>query len=286
MVQSTQNRAIILLITAVFCFSVMDASAKALSDHIGVLQAVWVRYAGQMAFVLCLVAPRLRSTARTAHLPAQLLRSILLAAATGFYFLGISLIPLADAAALMATNPVLITLGAALFLKEKLGKGRIIGIAIAMFGALLVLRPGSGLFATAALFPFLAAVCYSGYALLTRRLGPHEDPWTSLFYTGLVGTFVLSILVPFSWVAPNGPALALMAAIIAFGTFAQLCLIRAFSLGEAAMLAPYAYSGMVFAAITGLVFFGDVPDAQTLLGALVIAGAGLYVWSRETQNKA
>ena len=263
----------------------MDASVKAIAPRVGVLPALWVRYAGQMFLVLIIVLPRLQTVARARHPVLQILRSVLLMGATAFYFAGVSKIPLTDAAALMATNPVLVTLGAAMFLGEALGIRRIAGIAVALIGALIVIRPGSDVFAPAAIYPLAAATCYSGYALLTRKVGADEDAWTSLFYTGLVGTIALSLLVPFYWRAPDGFALTLMAGIAVFGTVGQMFLIRAFTEGEAAMLAPFSYVGLIFSAIWGMTFFAERPDFWTIVGALVIAGAGIYVWHRETFRK-
>ena len=283
---SQQSRAILLMIWAVFCFSIMDAAVKAVAPMVGVLPALWVRYAGQMLLVFLIVLPRLRAVARTRYPVLQFLRSLLLMSATAFFFTGISLIPLTDAAALMATNPVLITLGAALFLGERLGLRRILGIGAAMVGAMIIIRPGSDVFSVAAFFPLAAAACYSCYALLTRKVGADEDVWTSLFYTGLVGTILLSIAVPFQWQTPDLEAAGLMAVIAIAGTIGQLALIRAFTGGEAAMLAPYAYVGLAFAAVWGLLFFAEVPDLWTVLGSLVIAGAGVYVWHRETYRRS
>ena len=281
-----QSRAILMMIAAIFCFSIMDAAVKALAPMVGVLPALSARYAGQMLLVFVLVLPRLREVARTRYPVLQFLRSILLMSATAFFFTGISLIPLTDAAALRSTNPVLITLGAALFLGERLGVRRIGGIVVAMVGAMIIIRPGSDVFSAAALFPLAAALCDSGYALITRRVGADEDVWTSLFYTGLVGMVLLSIAVPFQWQTPDAAGIGLMVLIALAGTIGQLALIRAFSEGEAAMLAPYSYVGLAFAAFWGLTFFAEVPDLWTVLGSLVIAGAGIYVWYRETQARA
>lgn len=281
-----QNRAILLMIAAIFCFSIMDATVKALAPNVGVLPALWARYAGQMLLVFVLVLPRLRTVVRTKYPKLQFFRSLLLMSATACFFTGLSLIPLSDAAALMSTNPMLITLGAALFLGEKLGVRRIAGIVAAMIGALIIIRPGSDVFSAAALFPLGAAVCYSAYALLTRRVGADEDVWTSLFYTGFVGTVLLSILVPFQWQTPSATDVGLMVIVTLAGTTGQLALIQAFTKGEAAMLAPYSYTGLAFAAFWGVIFFSEIPDFWTVVGSLVIAAAGLYAWHRETQQSA
>ncbi|MEX0282319.1 MAG: DMT family transporter [Arenibacterium sp.] len=277
-----QSRAISLMIAAIFCFSIMDATVKALAPQVGILPTLWARYAGQMLIVLLIVLPRLRRVVRTQYPYLQILRSILLMSATGFFFTGLSLIPLTDAAALMSTNPVMITLGAALFLGERIGIRRVAGIAAAVIGAMIVIRPGSDVFTPAALLPLAAAACYSGYALLTRRVGADEDVWTSLFYTGLVGMIILSAAVPFRWVTPDPTGLGLMLLVALAGTIGQLALIRAFSQGEAAMLAPYSYVGLVFAATWGFILFAEIPDFWTVVGSLLIAAAGLYVWYRET----
>ncbi|SDC92078.1 DMT family transporter [Ruegeria marina] len=281
----SSRQAIVYMVLAILFFTLMDATVKALTPRIGVIPALWARYTGQMVLVVLLVLPRLHRVARTRYPRLQLLRSLMLMGATWFFFIGISRIPLTDASALMAVNPVLITLGAALFLGEALGPRRILGIAIALAGAMIILRPGSALFQPAALFPLAAAACYSTYALLTRRVGPDEDVWTSLLYTGLIGTIILSLVVAPYWQTPDLAAWGLIVLVVGFGTMGQLSLIRAFSQGEAAMLAPYAYCGLGFAAVWSAVFFGEYPDVWTILGALVIAGAGLYVWHREMHSR-
>lgn len=281
---TAQSRAILTMIGAIFCFSIADATVKAVVPNVGVVPLLWARYTGQMLFVFVLVLPQIRRVVRTRYPFFQFLRSILLMCAAAFFFIGLSLIPLTEAAALMATSPVLITLGAAVFLGERLGLRRVIGIIIALVGAIIIIKPGSEVFTLAAVFPLAAASCYSAYVLLTRRVGADEDVWTSLFYTGIVGTVVLSLAVPFAWQTPGPSDVAGMVAVALVGTVGQLALIRAFSRGEAAMLAPYSYVGLAFAALWGILFFSEFPDFWTILGSLVIAGAGLYVWYRETRT--
>ncbi|MEP1202002.1 DMT family transporter [Tateyamaria sp.] len=277
------NRAILLAVAAIFCFGIMDVAVKAVSPMTGTLPALWARYAGQMFIVLVLVAPRLRQVAHSAYPKLQITRSLLLMMATFFFFLALGQIGLAEATAVMAMNPLLITLGAALFLGEALGPRRIGAIAVALVGALIVIRPGTDVFQPAGLLPLVAAFCFASYTLITRRLGPDEDVWTSLFYTGLVGAVILTLILPFHMPTFNLTSIALLCLIGAVGTAGQLMLIRALSMAEAGLIAPFNYTGLIFAVIWGLVLFGEVPDAFTMLGALVIAGAGIYVWHRETR---
>lgn len=279
---SPNARAILLMIVAILFFSLMDATAKALSPRIGVMQALWTRYAGQTLVVLILVARRMPAVLKTRYPGLQLMRSVFLMCATFCFFTGITHIGLAEATAIMDVNPVLITLGAALFLHERLGPRRLAGIAVSLIGALIVIRPGSDVFSPYAVYPLGAAVFYSGYALATRFVGKDEDVWTSMLYTALFGAIVLSAIVLPDWRTPDLTALGLMGLLVIFGTVSQLLLIRALSEGEASLLAPFAYTGLIFATVWGLVFYGEVPDLWTIVGALVIAGAGTYVWHRET----
>lgn len=281
---SPKSRAILLMIGAIFFFSAMDATAKELTRHIGTLPTVWSRYAGQSLMVLLIVSPRLKQVARTQFPWLQLARSVLLMIGTVCFFSGLAHIGLAEATAIMDINPVLITLGAALFLGEHLGPRRLLGIAASLVGALIVIRPGSGVFSVYALYPLGGALAYSAYSLVTRFVGRAEDPWTSLLYTGLFGAVILTCIVPFFWVTPSWTAIGLMAILAVCGTLSQLLLIRALGMGEAAMLAPFAYTGLIFAGVWGITLFGEFPDLWTIVGALVIAVSGIYVWHRETRG--
>lgn len=282
---SQNTKAILLMISAIFFFAAMDATAKELSQRVGTLQAVWARYAGQTVMVFLIVLPRIQTVARTRYPLLQLARSVILLGATASFFTGITHIGLAEATAIMDINPVLITLGAALFLGEPLGPRRAFGIAVSLIGALIIIRPGSGVFSVYALFPLAAAFFYSAYNLVTRYVGMNEDPWTSLLYTAAFGAVILSCLVPFYWTPLDLTSFALLCLLACFGTISQLLLIKSLSLGEAGMLAPFSYVGLIFATLWGMVFFDEYPDFWTVIGALVIVVAGIYVWHRETAQK-
>ncbi|MEJ1991099.1 MAG: DMT family transporter [Maritimibacter sp.] len=275
---------ILLYITAVFLMSVMDLTAKALSAELPVLEVVWARYMGQTVVVTLIVLPRIRQVARTNYPGLQFLRSLFVLGATSMFFFGVSQMGLAETTAIMDVNPVLITLGAALFLGEKLGPRRLIGIGAALLGAMIIIRPGSAVFSPFALLPMGAAICYSGFALVTRHVGQGETVWTSLFYTALLGAAVLSVAVVPIWVTPSPKALALMVMIGFIAASGQFLLIRAFTLAEASTVAPFSYVGLLFATLWGAIFFGNFPDRATLIGAAIVVVAGIYVWHRETRE--
>ncbi|WP_375552060.1 DMT family transporter [Rhodophyticola porphyridii] len=276
---------ILYMLAAIFLFSAMDALAKLLTGRFDVLQVVWARYAGQTLVVMAVLAPRLRLLIRTRHLGLQLLRSGFLFAATVCFFTSLSFMEIASATAVMNIHPILLTLGAALILREALGPRRIFGIAAAMTGALIIIRPGSDVFTLAATLPLLGGVFYASYALSTRFLGRDEGILTSFLYTALIGTVVASAIVPFVWTPPDLADLGLFLLLGMVGAGGQFLLIKSLTVAEAGAVAPFGYAGVIFATLWGLFAFGERPDAMTILGALVIIGAGVYVWHRETRAR-
>jgi drug/metabolite transporter (DMT)-like permease len=280
---SAVTRGVLLMILAILLFTAMDATAKGLIERYPAPQVIWARFAGQLLIVLILLNRRTGPLLRTRYPWLHMVRSTCQFAATGLFFLSLGHIGLAEATALTDINPVLITLGAALFLGERLGPRRIAGVVAALIGALIIIRPGAGVFSLWALLPLGAAIAYTGNALLTRHIGAREPVWTSLLHASIFGTLLGSLALPFVWVPITGPDLALFALVGVLGTGAQLCIIRSFSMTEAAVVAPFAYLGIVFATGWGIVLYDQWPDHWTVIGALVIVVAGLYVWHRETQ---
>jgi drug/metabolite transporter (DMT)-like permease len=280
---SPTSRGILLMLVTVVLFTVLDAMAKFLLQRYGVVQVVWARYTTQTVLVALLLAPQFPGILRTSNPGTHAIRSMFQFGATTMFFSSLMVIGLAEATAIMDVNPVLVTLGAALFLGEKLGPRRLFGVMAALVGALIVIRPGSGVFSPAALLPLAAAVCYSAYALITRKLGRDENMWTSLLYTALVGTVVSSVAVVFYWEPIAWVHMPVFVLLGGIGALAQLCMIRAFTLAEAGVIAPFSYVGLLFATLWGWLFFDELPDIWTGVGALVIVAAGLYVWHRETR---
>lgn len=283
MPQTDTGRGILMMLIAIATFTSMDALAKTLIAEYPALQVVWARYTGQTVIVTLVFLPQLRRLLRTRYPGLQAARSLMQFGATAFFFVSLGYVGLAEATAITDLNPVLITLGAALFLGEKLGARRIFGVCAALFGALVIIRPGFGVFQPAALLPLCCAICYAGFALATRWVGRDESPSTSLIYSAMFGTLATTLLLPFIWQPIAMADLWGFVLIGALGSVAQFFLIRAFTIAEASAIAPFGYVGILFAIGWGILLFDEWPDGWTVIGALVIAGAGVYVWHRETR---
>ncbi|MDE3237414.1 MAG: DMT family transporter [Paracoccaceae bacterium] len=276
-------RGILMMLLAVLGMTAMDAAAKELIGRYPTLQVVWARYIFQTLGVALWQARHLRRILRTAHPWLHVLRSLCQLGATMCFFASLRFVGLATATAIADMSPILITLGAALILRERIGPRRIAGVTVAFIGALIIIRPGSSVFSLAALLPLAAATCFAGYALITRYIGAREPVWTALIYATMIGSATTTALLPGVWQPIAWGDLPIFVLIGSLGVVAQVFMIRAYSLAEASVIAPFGQADLIFAAMLGLVFFGEFPDGWTIVGALVIAGAGLYVWHRETR---
>ncbi|RDW13335.1 DMT family transporter [Paracoccus thiocyanatus] len=278
----TQLRGIVLLLLAIFLFTLMDATGKHLSTLYHPVQVVWIRFLTNLVIVAAIFAPRLRATLATRRPVVQAFRGLTQLCSILLFFSALQFVGLAEATAIMDINPVLITLGAALFLGESIGIRRILGILAALCGALLIIRPGAGVFHPAALLALAAAFTYAAGAILTR-VARSDSTATSILWSALVGTALSSLAVPLVWQPIAIGDIWAFLLLGGFGTAAQALLIRAFSLAEAAAIAPFGYTGLIWAGLWGWLFWGTLPDRWTVIGALIIVAAGLYVWMREAR---
>lgn len=280
--RSTQMQGILLLLLAIFCFTLMDATAKHLTQIYHPVQVIWMRFAANLALVLLVVGKNLGTTLRSRRPVIQLWRGLTQLGSIGLFFTALQYIGLAEATAIMDINPVLITLAAAIFLGESIGLRRVLGIIVALCGALIIIRPGAGVFQPAALLPLLGAFTYAAGAVLTR-LAREDSTSTSILWSALFGTIATSLLVPFFWQPVAMQDVWAFVLLGLFGSAAQVMLIKAFAMAEAAAIAPFGYTGLIWAGLWGWLFWGNLPDRWTVIGALIIVGAGLYVWTREAR---
>jgi drug/metabolite transporter (DMT)-like permease len=274
---------VLFLLGSLATFTLMDAVAKYLVTRYHPAQLIWARFAINLALVALVYHGSFLPRLRTRQPLAQAARGVMQVITIVLFFVAIRHIGLAEADALFDINPILITLGAALFLGERIGPRRIAGIVIAFVGALVILRPGVGAFEPAAALAFASAFSYAAGNLLTRVV--RTDPLaTSLIWSALVGTVLSSIALPFVWKEVAIADFPIFLALGVLGSAGQALVVRAFSLSEASTLAPFGYFSLIFASLWGFLFFGQLPDIWTVAGALVIVGAGLYVWYRERKS--
>lgn len=278
---SSLRRGILFIALGIFCFTAMDAVAKQLLQTYPTAVVIWARFAGHLLFVALYLRARILPSLKTTMPWWHVARSLTQLGATIFFFASLNYIGLAEATALASISPLLITLGAGLFLGEALGLQRLIGVGVALIGALIVIRPGAEVFSPAALLPLICACCFAANMLLTRLVGTRESPWAAMIYAALAGMILTSLTLPFYWQGIAWADVPLFLVLGFLGAVAQLFIIRAYSVAEASAMAPFGYLDIVFATLWSISVFGEYPDTFTIVGALVIVAAGLYVWRQE-----
>src|SRR5437762_2563418 len=192
------RRALPLILLAGLCFSTLDATAKYLVRDHTLFVVVWARYVGQMLITTPIAVQRVGPGFwRTANLRIQLLRSVCLLVATACFFGGLRFLPLAEASAITFLAPVFAIVLSMPVLGERPTRARWMSAIGGFAGILILVRPGSAIFHPATGLLVMAAISNALYQLLTRRL-PGDTPYTTLFYSGLVGAAGLSLGLPFA----------------------------------------------------------------------------------------
>jgi drug/metabolite transporter (DMT)-like permease len=269
------------MLVTTFLFVCVHATGKYLVASHSVVQVVWGRYVFHLLFAAAILGPRLMGVARTANLRLQLLRSLFMLGASGFYFAGVRTLPLAEANAIAFTTPILVALLAQPVLGERVGLRRWLGVGFGFLGALIVIRPGSGVMDPAAAFLLASAMCNACYHIATRQLGARDDPLTTLFYTALVGSAGASAALPVVWQPLDTKGWLLLATIGAFACAGHFAIIKAYQAAPAPVIAPFNYAILIWAVVFGYLVFGDLPGPWTVLGASIIVISGLYILRRE-----
>ncbi len=276
------------LVLAVACFAVLDTAVKYVGAFVPVLVAVWFRYVFQAVAVTAFMLPvRGRSLLHTEHPRFQLLRGGLLLTVSALSFVAVQFMPVGEFTAFVMTTPLVVTLLAALFLKERVSWLRWLLVSGGFVGALLVVQPGGASFGWVTLLPLAMVVTYAWFQILTSRLARTEDPMTMHFYTGWVGALIASAVLPLVWQAmPDATSFALLCLIGLMGTVGHLLLILAFARAPASTLTPYLYTQIGFAMLCGWLVFDHVPGALELAGiALIVVCGATASWltAREKQ---
>lgn len=284
-----------------------DLAIKALADTGYALhQVILIRALIGMTLVLVVMrlSPRGFRHLATRRKRAHLLRVSIVMVSNVTYFVGLSLMPLADAVATAFVAPMLVTTMSALILHEQVGPRRWAAVVVGLAGVVVMTRPGSGVIQPAAILVLTSAFCYASSHMMTRRMRDTESAATLSFYVQIGFLIVSSAMglwvgdghmaqAPGStweflfrpWVVPPVQDWwAFLGTGFAVG-IGGLMMSQAYRTTEAALVAPFEYVGMPMAIFWGVVAFGTWPDHTAWLGIALICGAGLYTLWRETVRR-
>jgi drug/metabolite transporter (DMT)-like permease len=245
--------------------------------------------AGRFGFALALVLavslwlrPRLAGAAWPMHLG----RTLCGWAGVTCLFAAAAAMPLAEATAISFLSPLATMILAIPLLRERVGPVRWAAAAIALLGALLLIRPGTDAYQPAALIALAAAAFIGMEAILVKRLSDREPPMRILLINNAMGALIATIAAAFVWIAPSPSQWVMLAALGMSMLGAQALFIQALRVADASYVVPFFYTTLVFAALYDMALFGDWPDLWSQLGiAVILAGAILLAW-RERRLRA
>ncbi|MBK9442048.1 MAG: DMT family transporter [Comamonadaceae bacterium] len=274
---SRQGGAVLLIVATSLAFALLDTATKHATQLAPVLMLLWFRYAFQAVVTFALRFPvQRRGLFVTPNPKFQALRGVLLLTTSFCSFFGLQYLPVGEFTAIVMLSPMVATALAAMVLKNHVAPQRWGLMALGLIGVLLVVRPGGQVFGWALLFPMVLVVAYAWFQVLTSRLSGDENPYTTHFYTGLVGALVIFPVALFSWktqaLVDHWPWFMVLGFL---GTFGHLMLIRAYNRASAVTLAPFMYTQIAFATLAGWLVFRHMPDTFAWAGIAVIAASGV-----------
>ena len=268
-------------------FVINDALMKLVAEELPLFQAIFLR-GSLTTLVFALIAWRIGAL-RLPQLNGDrwliVARSLAECGATFFFLTALMNMPLATVTAILQAAPLTIALSAAVFLREPLGWRRFLAIVVGFVGVLLIVRPGPEGIDVYAVYA-LVAVCFATLRdLLTRRM-PVTVPsmLLALSTAGAVTLFAGLGTLGDEWVRPSQASFGLLGATVVFILLGYLLSIMAMRVGELGVIAPFRYTGLLWALVLGLFVFGDWPDGVTQLGAALIVGTGIFTLYRERRR--
>lgn len=273
------------MVAAGAAFSCGDTLMKVLAGSAPTSELIFIRglFVFLGAFVACLYVDAFSAIHRIVS-PAMAIRAIGDTGGAWSFQLALARMPYADLSAITQLSPLSITAVSALIFAEKVGWRRWTATAIGFMGVMLIIKPGSSTFNWWALMGLGSVLASTVRDLATRRVSfGVPPPLITLVSAGLTTLTSLVAALFEVWVWPSWGLVGGLFAAAMFSLLGQQCTIFALRSGEISAVVPFRYSIIIFAILSGIVVFGQIPDAQTLLGILIVCSAGLYTFYREQQ---
>lgn len=287
---------IISLSAGIMIFSLQDAILKGVSGDNAVTLAIVLRSLVGLPILLAMVAyANGLGALKTRNWKLLIARGLILLLSYTSYYMAFPVLPLAEAVALYFTSPIFVTLLASIMLRERVTPQAWAAVVAGFIGVLIILRPGSGLFEPAALFSLFSAASYALSMVLARKHGADEPTTVMAFYVNGVylvaaamiawvfhalgitafGHPSLDFLVR-PWEVPGSRDLLLMGLCGVIAAVAMSLLTHAYRLANANLVTVFEYTGMIWVALWGYLFFAEVPRLTTLAGTVIIIAAGIF----------
>lgn len=264
------------MVLSAVLFAVMTSFVRSTSFNLHPVEIAFFRYLfGLFALAPLLLRPG-AITFRTGRFGMHMVRALCGLGTVVSIFAAVAWMPMADATALSFTSPFFVTIGAALILGEVVLARRWAAVVIGLIGAMVILRPGVQVLTLPALLAIASAVFLAGGVLAVKSLSRTETAGTIVFYQSILITVMLAVPAAWVWTTPTASVIVELAVIGITATFGHLCYVRAYAVTETSVVAPFDFFRLIFTALLGFMFFAEIPDLWTWLGAGLIFFATIY----------
>ena len=282
---SKESVGILFGILAYLSFSILDATQKTLILYHSIFQLLLIKYF--FVLFLSLIESRRKnnfSFYKSKNIKLQIFRSLLSVIESGCFVLSFKYLSLANAHSIGSLAPVIVVALSAIILKEKVSPKTWVAIFIGFIGVLIILRPTSSIFDVKALLPLVAAFMLGLYQVVTKKVSKHDSNETSLFYTSIIGLTLMSFLASSFWSPISGYSYIMFLVIGVFFSLGLYLQIIALSKARASIIQPFHYTLIFWAIIFGFIFYKDIPDMFTVIGAIIITCSGIFVLNQSSKN--
>lgn len=276
---------ILFLVAGVWTLSLLDTAGKLLTlSGYHVVMIAWMRYSINTLFMTLTLAPWYwrrsgLSILKTANLRLQIGRAALLLLSTLVFFSVLKIVPLAESTAMNFCAPLIVLAISPWLLGEKTYASRWMAVIVGFAGMLIVIRPGGDIPLHGVLLGLASAAVYALVSIYNRKANQVDNPVVTLFYGGLVGTVLSSIMVPFFWSrhSPDTREWLILASTGVTSTIGHFFINSAYRHAEASALTPFVYIQIISATLMGWLVFRQFPDFMTIAGILIICASGMGI---------
>lgn len=277
---------IALIVTGVLLFSSYNALGKWLAADYSPWQIMFFRgLFGLVPFAAWALLRHGSGVLRSRQPFMQVLRGLLGFGANLLFIYAYREMPLADTVAIGYAAPIFIVILSVPLLSEHVGIRRASAAVVGFVGVLMIVRPGAGVFSAGAIHALAGTLCYSLLVITTRHVGRHDSALCTVVYSSAIYALACALVLPGVWVTPRGLDGAFLVATGLLGGTGMLLFAQAYRHAEAAVLAPFDYTAMLWAVLFGFLIWGDLPGSMAIAGMAIIAGSGLFLMHHERMQR-
>ena len=280
-VVSTNLRGIFYMLFGTFFLIAMTVVVRHLSSELHTFEIAFFRNIIGLSMLLPILMKRGFVSLKTNNIGGMALRGIFHAGGMLFYFLALTLMPLAELASLSFTSPLFITLLAVLIFHERLGPRRIMRLILGFIGAIIILRPDSGVLGLGAVYAMIAVFSWSIAVIFIKHLSKDNSTVTMTIYALFFLTLFTLVPALYVWQWPSIEQYCWLVLLAALGTIGQLLFTQSMKIADVSLIMPFDFSRLIWASLFGIFFFSEHPSVWTFVGGGLIFASATYIAYRE-----